>query len=91
MEFAQLFELLKDAGLPGLAVGLLVLIVVYILSFTELLKVGWMKRLAAVALTYLFAGVEDVESGLVGAIALIVATGIKLGLDAIKAYKPNPG
>ena len=85
MDFVQFFEVMKGAGLPGLVVGLAVLVFVYIGSFTGLFKTGLFKRLAVLASGLLFAGVEpgDLESAVVAAIGLVVATGGKLLIDAV--------
>ena len=90
MSFPELFELLKEAGLPGLVIGLAVLLLVYVLAFTDLLKVGWMKRAAAVIASYLFAGVDDVESAFTGAIALVFSTFAAWLIEAIKAQAAKP-
>lgn len=89
MTFPELFEVLKTAGYPGLVVGLAVLVAVYALAFFDLLKVGWMKRLAAVVASYLFAGVEDVDSAFIGFVGLIVSTGLAWVIDAIKKKRAD--
>jgi hypothetical protein len=85
MDWNALWELLKAAGPAGVGVGLLVLGFVYFGTFTDVFKTGTLKRLAAMASTLLFAGVKpgDVESAVVAALGLCVATGLKLLVDAI--------
>ena len=85
MDFAQFLELAKAAGLPGLVVGVAVLVFVYVGSFTNLFKTGGAKRLAVLVSGLLFSGIElgNLESSVVAAIGLMTATGGKLLIDAV--------
>jgi hypothetical protein len=85
LDWESLWPQLQAAGWPGVVTGLAVLVIVYLLAFTDLLKAGWMKRTAVLVLSYLFAGVApgEVQNALVAAISMVVSTGLKLLLDAI--------
>ncbi len=87
MDWSSVWESLQAAGWPGVVVGLLVLVFVFLGEFTNVFKGGTLKRLAAVISSYLFAGVRpgDEQSALVGAIGLVLATIGHLLYDAIMA------
>lgn len=86
--FENLWPLIQQAGAPGILAGLAVLIIVFLLDFTDLLPNGNAKRTAAVILSYLFAGVEpgSLFSAVTGAIALVSSTLLKIALDAFFAW-----
>ena len=85
MEWNALWDLLVQAGPAGAAVGLAVLVFVYLGSLTDVFKGGVLKRAAVVLSGVLFAGVEpgDVEAAFVAAIGIAGATLAKLLIDLI--------
>jgi hypothetical protein len=85
-DFASLWELAQSQGLAGVVIALVVLVVVYILAYTGLLKDGTWKRYAVIIAAALFAGVPagTEESAVRGAIALILSTLLKLVIDGVQ-------
>lgn len=101
LSWDTLWPLIQQAGLPGLVAAAVILVAVFLLQFTDLLKVGWMRRAAVVVLSYLFAGAPngDIGEALRFAITAVFATLLKLALDwlfglaqaRMQAVKPPPG
>jgi hypothetical protein len=87
MDWNTIFEMLKASGPGGLIVGLLVLVFVYVGTFTDVFKTGVFKRWAAVLSSVLFAGVRpgEVESAITAAMGLAFATLAKLFVDIVWA------
>jgi hypothetical protein len=87
MSFDTLWPLIQSAGLSGLTVALVVLVLVFIADYTNLLKNGDAKRVAVFILSILFANVPagGVFNATVGAIGAIGASLLKLLLDMLIA------
>ena len=86
LDFSTIWPLIQAAGLPGLAVAVIVLIFVFIGSYTELFKNGNIRRVAVALLGILFSGVvtnPDTQQALVAAIGVVGATLLKLLLDML--------
>ena len=88
MDWNTLWALLQQAGMPGLLIGLLVAVFIYVVDFTDLVNAGWMKRLANVVMSLLFAGVPagGVAAALTAAISMAFSSLLKFALDALVAY-----
>lgn len=86
-DWNSLWSMLQAAGLPGVVVAVVVLALVYVLSATDLLKNGTLKRLAVAVLSILFAGYQpgDQKAALVAAIGATLATLAKLVIDIVIA------
>jgi hypothetical protein len=84
-DFEGLWNILKQAGYPGLILALVVLAFVYVGRFTHIFKTPTIRRWAAVVASMLFAGVEPGEtlSAVVAAIGLVLSTGLHLLLEAL--------
>lgn len=84
-DFSTLLPMLQAAGLPGLAIALVVLVLVFLADFTNLLKSGDAKRVAVWIMSVLFANIPagGAEAALVAAIAAVVASLAKLLIDAL--------
>lgn len=85
MDWSTLFETLVAAGIPGVAVGLLILGFVYVGTATDLLKNGDLKRFAVALSGILFpsvvVGSGEANKILVGFFGAAVATLLKLIID----------
>lgn len=83
----QVWGLLQAAGLPGLLIGVLVLVFVFIGDFTNVFPSGTYKRIAVYLASILFAGVQPGQElqAVTAAIAIASSTLLKLLLDALIA------
>lgn len=81
--------LVTSNGLAGIFVGIVVLVAIYLLKFTEVLKAPWMRRLAAVVLPVLLSGVRvgDSKDSLIALIGVLVASLLHLLLDSLLKAK----
>ncbi len=87
IDWNSLWETLQAAGLPGVLVGVVVLVFVYIGTATDIFKNGTIRRIAVLVSGLLFAGVEpgNITSAVEAAIGIAFATLAKLLIDAITA------
>lgn len=76
MDWNSLWTMLQAAGLPGVVLGFLVLVFVYLGEFTGVFNTGFLKRASAVVSSYLFAGTlpGNEYTAIVAAITLVVST-----------------
>jgi hypothetical protein len=81
-----LMELIKSNGVEGMILGLLVLVFVYLGSFTDLFKDGLLRRIAVFVLSALFSDVTDgatMAESLIFAITFTFSSLAKLAIDVV--------
>lgn len=85
LDWASLWLLLQAAGLPGLVVGVFVLVFVFIGQFTDIFPNGFFKRMAVIIGSALFSNITSgtVASALTAALAILFATLGKMLVDAL--------
>ena len=80
MNLDQFLELVKTSGPEGIAIGLVVLVIVYAISATRLVVTGNQKRIVTIVLNLLLGGVSltgtTPQDALVSAIAMLASSGI---------------
>ena len=80
MNLDQFLELVKTSGPEGIAIGLVVLVIVYAISATRLVVTGNQKRIVTIVLNLLLGGVSltgtTPQDALVSAIAMLASSGL---------------
>lgn len=91
-DWNSLWPLLQAAGLPGLLVGLVVLLFVFLGDMTNVFPNGTFKRIAAILASVLFAGAQSGQLFpiVTAAIALISSTLLKMLLDKLFSLSKVP-
>jgi len=88
LTLTQFVEFVKQFGVAGLVFGLVVLLAVYVLEYTDLLPSGDARRVAAAVLSALF-GLSAGSAGadaVVSTIAVVCATLAHTLIDAALAW-----
>lgn len=77
-EFGELMELLQGLGVPGLVIGVLVLVGVYLTTATGLTNTPNLRRIGVLVMSLLLGGAElgDVEANMTTVLAALLATGL---------------
>ena len=80
MNLDQFLDIVKTSGPEGIAIGLVVLVIVYAISATRLVVTGTQKRIVTIVLNLLLGGVSlagtTPQDALVSAIAMLASSGL---------------
>ena len=80
MNLDQFLDIVKTSGPEGIAIGLVVLVIVYAISATRLVVTGNQKRIVTIVLNLLLGGVSltgtTPQDALVSAIAMLASSGL---------------
>ena len=80
MNLDQFLELVKTSGPEGIAIGLVVLVIVYAISATRLVVTGTQKRIVTIVFNLLLGGVSltgtTPQDAMVSAIAMLASSGL---------------
>ena len=89
MEYQQFLELAKAAGVPGLILAAVILLLVYVAKWGGLVKNGNWARFINFGLAFLLAGVKigNQETALVAAIGSVLSALAYETIEAIKNKK----
>ena len=85
LDWSTVFPILQATGLPGLLIGLIVLVFVFLGDCTSVFPTGNFKRVAVVLASFLFSGAGngDVFNLIKGAIGVVAASLLKVLLDKL--------
>ena len=80
MNLDQFLDIVKTSGPEGIAIGLVVLVIVYAISATRLVVTGTQKRIVTIVFNLLLGGVSltgtTPQDAMVSAIAMLASSGL---------------